>query len=163
MEERVAEQVEVRAERSGAGGRWWGLGLLVGLMIVGAVVRWMGTRDGLWLDEIFSLRVARAVGSWWDVFTGVHSDNNHYLNTLWMYWVKGSEDAGVLRGFSVVCGVLAIPAAWWLGVQRGRGVGLVLAGSGGVFVSVDSFFVGGGGIAGRCWGWWWRAERWRGF
>ena len=128
MEERVAEQVEVRAEKSGAGGRWWGFGLLVGMMVVGAVVRWMGTRNGLWLDEIFSLRTVRGVGSWWDVFTAVHSYNNHYLNTLWMYWVKGSEEAGVLRGFAVVCGVLAIPAAWWLGVQRGRGVGLVMAG-----------------------------------
>ena len=67
-------------------------------------------------------------GRWWDVFTGVHSDNNHYLNTLWMYWMKGTEDAGVLRLLSVICGVLTIPAAWWLGVQRGRGMAGVYAG-----------------------------------
>ena len=101
---------------------------LLGLMGVGAVVRWMGARNELWLDEILSLNTVRKLGSPWEVFTRIHWDNNHYLNSLYLYFVRGETDSVVLRGFSIVCGVLTILAAWWLGSQVGRRVRWVFAG-----------------------------------
>ncbi|MGN6367929.1 MAG: hypothetical protein ACTHN5_06675 [Phycisphaerae bacterium] len=111
----------------GLGGLWMVAGL-AGLMVVGGVLRWLGARNEFWLDEILSLNTVRKLKSPWEVFTGIHWDNNHYLNSLYLYLVHGETDPVVLRGFSIVCGVLTIVAAWWLGSQRGKGVAWVYAG-----------------------------------
>ena len=57
--------------------RW----VIVGIAIA---VRVWAARGDLWLDEILSLERGLHAPSWLAVFTSLHSDNNHYLTTLWL-------------------------------------------------------------------------------
>jgi hypothetical protein len=102
--------------------------LLASLVVLAAIVRMIATRNDLWLDEIISLRIANAVKTPWQIFSVVHSDNNHYLNTLFLYYVKTQNYAPVYRYLSVLWGVLLVPAGYWLLVQRSRVEALILAG-----------------------------------
>ena len=46
-------------------------------------LRVAAARGDLWLDEIWTVELARAAGSAAGVLAGLHHDNNHHLNTLW--------------------------------------------------------------------------------
>jgi hypothetical protein len=48
----------------------------------------------VWLDELWSLANADAVRSPLEVLTGVHSDNNHYLYTLYLLALGDSLSPG---------------------------------------------------------------------
>ncbi len=48
----------------------------------------------VWLDELWSLANADAVSSPLEVLTGVHSDNNHYLYTLYLLAIGDSLSPG---------------------------------------------------------------------
>jgi hypothetical protein len=102
--------------------------LLTSLTVFAAIVRIIATHNDLWLDEIISLRIANAVTTPWQIFSVVHSDNNHYLNTLFLYFVKTQNYAPVYRYLSVLWGVLLVPAGYWLLVRRSRVEALILAG-----------------------------------
>jgi uncharacterized membrane protein len=89
-------------------------------------------RGDLWLDELWSLQLARAHSAL-DVFWGIHHDNNDYLNTLWM--MLGGDGAPPLleRALSVAAGVglVALGATAPLHRERLEGAltALLLAGS----------------------------------
>jgi hypothetical protein len=136
MEERV-NAVE------GDGGRRALLALAL-LMAVAAVLRVLGTRNDLWLDEIISLGIAKDCKSAWQIFSAVHSDNNHYLNTLYLYFVKGASYAPVYRYLSVAFGVALVPAGYWMMERRSRVEALLFAG---VQRSAAGNGVGGWGAA----------------
>lgn len=87
-----------------------------------------GTHNDLWLDELISLRIAHTVKTPWQVFTAVHSDNNQYLNTLYLYLLPEDDNAPALRFFSVLCGVALVGAGYWLLARRSRLEGLMLSG-----------------------------------
>ena len=55
------------------------------LLALATVIRVFGALNDLWLDEVWSLKWVGAITAPWQVFTGIHHDNNHYLMTLWMY------------------------------------------------------------------------------
>ena len=100
---------------------------LIALIIVAAVVRIIATHNDLWLDELISLRIANAVKSPWQIFTAVHQDNNHYLNTLYLYFVKAQNYSPVYRYLSVFWGVALVPAGYWLLSRRSRVEASILA------------------------------------
>jgi hypothetical protein len=102
--------------------------LLAGLVVLAAVVRVIATHNDLWLDELISLRIANAMKTPWQIFSTVHSDNNHYLNTLFLYFAKGQNYAPVYRYLSVLWGVLLVPAGYWLLIRRSRVEAVILAG-----------------------------------
>jgi hypothetical protein len=93
----------------------WPRGLIaaVALLVVAAtIVRLWAAQDQLWMDEIWSLIVfASDAKSPLDIFT-FHHDNNHYLNTLWMY-VLGPYQKNWFwyRLPSVIAGVATVPLA----------------------------------------------------
>jgi len=101
--------------------------LLTALIILAAVIRVIATHNDLWLDELISLRIANAVKSPWQIFTAVHQDNNHYLNTLYLYFVKAQNYSPVYRYLSVFWGVALVPAGYWLLSRRSRVEALILA------------------------------------
>lgn len=79
----------------------------------------------LWLDEVLSLQWARNAASPVEILTLYRHDNNHPLNTLWLYAVGEGRSELVYRALSMVSGVLALvliralarrltPAAWWV-------------------------------------------------
>lgn len=100
--------------------------ILVILMILATIVRAIATHNDLWLDELISLRIAHLVKTPWQIFTAVHSDNNHYLNTLYLYLVR--DYAPAYRWLSVVSGVALVPAGYWLLARRSQAEAAILAG-----------------------------------
>lgn len=102
--------------------------LLAALVILAAVARLIPTHNDLWLDELISLRMARAVKTPWQIFTTLHKDNNHYLNTLYLYFVKNLNSPPAYRYLSLFWGILLVPAGYWFLARRSRLEGLILAG-----------------------------------
>lgn len=101
--------------------------LLSILMVAGFALRVWGTHNDLWLDELISLRIAHSLKTPWQVFTAVHRDNNHYLTTLYLFFLRGHEDPTTLRYFSVLCGTALVGAGYWLLANRSRVEALILA------------------------------------
>ena len=102
--------------------------LLIALAAFAAIVRIIATHNDFWLDEIISLQIANAVKTPWQIFTAVHSDNNHYLNTLYLYFVRAHGSAPVYRYLSLLWGVALVPAGYWLLARRSRVEAVILAG-----------------------------------
>ena len=107
---------------------WIPLFLLAILVVLAAILRIIATHNDLWLDELISLRIANAVETPWQIFTAVHNDNNHYLNTLYLYLVKNHQQGPVYRYLSVLWGVALVPAGYWLLARRSRLEAVILAG-----------------------------------
>ena len=81
------------------------------ILLLALILRILGARGELWLDELWSLRLIDEMRARHDFFWGLAVDNNHYLNTLWL-WIVGA-DAPVLvqRGLSILLGVVTVAAA----------------------------------------------------
>ena len=102
--------------------------LLAALVAFAAMVRIIAAHNDLWLDEIISLQIAKAVKTPWQIFSAVHSDNNHHLNTLYLYFVRAQDSAPVYRYLSLLWGVALVPAGYWLLARRSRVEAVILAG-----------------------------------
>jgi hypothetical protein len=112
---------------------WLPLLVLFGFIVLAAILRIIATHNDLWLDELISLRIVDALHTPGQIFTAVHIDNNHYLNTLYLYLVRSlltpnQNDAPTCRYLSVVLGVAVVPAGYWLLVRRSRVEAVILAG-----------------------------------
>ena len=72
------------------------------------ILRLAVVQNDLWLDEVWSVQLASHIESPADIVSQVHHDNNHYLNTFWL-WVCGPEAGTLLqRGLSLVTGCLSV-------------------------------------------------------
>ena len=99
--------------------------------VLAVVARFCGCLNDLWLDEVWSLKLVGGLSSPWQVFTGVHLDNNHYLNGLWLYWIGPHRAALLCRAPSVVAGAGTVIMAGLIGLRRSRAsafFGMVLTG-----------------------------------
>jgi hypothetical protein len=107
-------------------GPLWAVFLLSSALIMAAA------RGDLWFDEIWSLAIAQAADSVKDIFVRFHSDNNHPLNTVFLFYVGGWRSfyldrlLAVLSGIGSVFLVGRIAARSW-GSQEAF-CGMVLAG-----------------------------------
>jgi hypothetical protein len=79
---------------------------IAGIVTVAAALRLAASRGDFWIDEIFSWEIARRVGSVLAIFTRVHSDNNHHLNTLWMY--LAGDHRQIYRAPAILCGTISV-------------------------------------------------------
>jgi hypothetical protein len=111
-------------ERKGAVAAWWLTAAV--LVLAAALVRVLGARGDLWLDEIWSMELARVAGSAGGVFTQLHHDNNHHLNTLWLLLVGYDAGPVAARLLSVVAGAAMVGVAA-LGDRRDRALSLAWA------------------------------------
>jgi hypothetical protein len=94
-------------------------GWLLGcLLIAAAALRIFGAFNDLWLDEIWSLQSVRNITSPLSVFTGIHLDNNNYLNSLWLYWCGVRGNWPGYRIPSIVAGVGCVILAGMIGRRR---------------------------------------------
>jgi hypothetical protein len=98
---------------------------LAGLTLLGALLRVPGLFTELWLDEIWSIQVARQARSVADFFVTYRTENNHLLNSLWLYLVSGATDAIVFRLPSFAAGVVTVPLAALAGFRWSRRAGLL--------------------------------------
>lgn len=76
--------------------------LLSSMLIIAAA------RGDLWLDEIWSVNIARASDTAADIFLRFKHDNNHPLNTLFLYWVKEQNAFIIYRLFAILSGIGSI-------------------------------------------------------
>ena len=87
----------------------WGV-IVIGAIVAFALVRLAGMFGDLWLDEIWSVRMVEQIKSPWEILTVLRHDNNHPLNSLWLYllgpgaadwsyrllsWLAGSASVGL--------------------------------------------------------------------
>jgi hypothetical protein len=103
-----------------------GFYLAVALVLLAALVlRVMGARGELWLDEIWSLNLLTLVSSPLDIFWRLTHDNNHHLNSLYLYFL--GDDASVLarRSLAIASGVASVAMAGLIGMRRGRSAALI--------------------------------------
>lgn len=88
---------------------WW---LVLPLVVLAfAIVRLAGLFGDLWLDEIWSLRMVEQIKSPGEVFTRLQHDNNHPLNSLYLYAVQSAEAGWLYRLFAWVTGSLSVGVA----------------------------------------------------
>src|SRR5437899_2876409 len=72
------------------------------------------------MDEIWSLELVRELHSAFGVFTQTHLDNNHYLNSLFIYFLGQHGDWPGYRIPAEVFGIGTIVLAWLIGARRDR-------------------------------------------
>ncbi|NDC36822.1 MAG: hypothetical protein EBZ48_02085 [Proteobacteria bacterium] len=70
------------------------------LTILGIGLRLAAARGELWLDEIWSLTLVAKVSSVWGIFALRH-DNNHPLNSLWLYLLGPDQSLYLYRALAV--------------------------------------------------------------
>lgn len=54
-------------------------------LVVGAILRMLATGGELWVDELWSLLHVSSITTPVEIFTKIKHDNNHLLNSLWMW------------------------------------------------------------------------------
>ncbi len=85
--------------------------LAAALLILGAAVRLPGMFNDLWLDEIWSLNLARQAKNLADIFTN-RIDNNHLLNTIYLYFVRQVNFWPVDRLMALAAGLGLLAVVW---------------------------------------------------
>jgi uncharacterized membrane protein len=88
------------------GWRW----SVLAALLLGAFVRLACLPAEFWLDEIWSFDLSRQAGSLLGVFTLRH-DNNHYLNTLWLWLCPDGASWTLYRLPSFIAGLTSIVLA----------------------------------------------------
>ena len=78
------------------------------LALLGVVLRCAATRGELWLDELWSLELLRGVTNPLDILVRVRHDNNHPLNSLWLWFLGEPRPAWAYRLPSLLFSVAAL-------------------------------------------------------
>jgi hypothetical protein len=82
-----------------------------GLLILGATLIGYGALGDLWLDEIWTFVLLKPVKSFGGIIWDIRHDNNHILNSMYLYAVGPDAPPIVIRGLSIVFGIASIAAA----------------------------------------------------
>ena len=104
---------------------WWRAqrdpaGVIVAIAtLLALVLRLAACRGDAGLDEVWSMRLVERVDHLSGVFWGISHDNNHFLNSAWLYLVDPDAPVWVWRLPAVVLGTLTVPALARLGGRRG--------------------------------------------
>ncbi|MEM7253423.1 MAG: hypothetical protein AAF493_18570 [Pseudomonadota bacterium] len=106
-------------------------------MPIGALLRIIGALGDLWVDEVWSIALAASLENPLQAFVKFESNNNHLLNTWFLFGVGGDATPFQARAFAVVCGVVSIPAAALAGRRFGASTICLAA----LFSSVSYLFV----------------------
>ena len=112
------------ASRSLGLGLWLAVGIITGF---GFSLRFYCAANDLWTDEIWSLQLVQGLRSPAEVLWGISHDNNHYLNSLWLYGLGPGHSARLYRLPAVLFGTLSVLAAARLGLRHSRATGLATA------------------------------------
>lgn len=92
--------------------------VLIGVaVVVGLGLRIAAARSELWVDELWSLDLVSHLTSPDQVFWAISHDNNHFLNSLWMYLVGQQAAPLVYRLPSIVFSTAAILVAARIGAR----------------------------------------------
>lgn len=96
--------------------------LVVALALaVGVLVRLLAVRGELWLDEAWSVLLVQEAGSPLGLVTKARHDNNHILNSLWLWLVGPSAQPELQRMPSLVFAIASLVLVWRVGAQARLG------------------------------------------
>ncbi len=84
---------------------------VAGLTVLGLLLRLACAHGDLWLDEIWSLRNLQHLKNAGDILSRLPNDNNHLLNSLWLWLVGPNAPPVLVRLESIIAGTLTIPVA----------------------------------------------------
>jgi hypothetical protein len=105
-----------------------------------ALLRVYASLGDFWLDEIWSANIAARVGSATQIFTKIHQENNHYLNT-WLIWLIGPDAPWtVYRIPAVIVGIATVGLAGLIarGSRTESAVAILLTGGSHLLVHYSS-------------------------
>ena len=105
------------------------IGLSIAAIVAAGLALRLACAGGpLWLDEIWSIENLAPLRHFWQVFWGISHDNNHFLNSLWLYFASPlTADATILRAPSIAMGTLAIAMMARLAGRHGPAAALAAA------------------------------------
>ena len=93
----------------------------LGAVVVGfALVRLPGLFNDLWLDEIWSINLVSTISAPWEILTKLHHDNNHPLNSLFIYLMMPVEADWMYRLFSWCAGSATVWLAALIAARQYR-------------------------------------------
>src|SRR5579883_690659 len=106
--------------------------------LIGLDLRLWCADSPLWLDEIWSLDNLAGLSHSWQVFWRISHDNNHFLNSLWLFWVSvGSHNPLLLRAPSIAMGAALIPVMATILWRRSAAAAVIAA----LLTAFSYFFV----------------------
>lgn len=88
-------------------------------LLAASILFVVASRGDLWLDEIHSLAFAEYATNAWELFTRFKNDNNHLLNSLFLYLLGPQTHFPVYRLLSVLSGIGSLLILWRLARDRG--------------------------------------------
>ena len=121
---------------------------VLGATLLGCLLRAAASTGDLGLDEAWSLRLVAQVHSLGAVFWGISHDNNHLLNSAWLYVAGQDRPVWLYRLPAVVCGTLTVPALARLCWRRSPAAGVIAAVIGAVALPLVDFGSEARGYAG---------------
>jgi hypothetical protein len=96
-------------------------GVVSGVILVAAgIIRFYASLGDFWFDEIWSWNFAGNVLTDWDILASIHHDNNHHLNTWFMYLLGQNWHWTVYRIPSVLAGIGTVAVAGLIGNRHGK-------------------------------------------
>lgn len=98
--------------------------ILLLVLAFALLLRTLASQDAFWLDEIWSYYLSRLVENPLDILTEIRIDNNHPLNTLFMYLMDDQSNWTVYRLPALIAGVATV-ALLGLGTIKLRGSALI--------------------------------------
>src|SRR5689334_8427055 len=99
------------------------------IIVIAAILRIAGIFDDFWLDEIWSYSVARHVHKLSDILLSpdIHIDNNHPLNTLFMWLMGDLRLWWIYRLPALAAGIGSVIVTAIIALRRGSVEALVAA------------------------------------
>lgn len=119
------------------------LTILSVIVLVGFVLRLAGTLNDLFIDEVWSVYLTGRVGSIGDIFFRLKHDNNHWLNSAWLYLNAGTTSPTLLRLPAVILGTAAVALTGLIARRMGQKEAILAT----VFVACSCFLVNYGSEA----------------
>jgi hypothetical protein len=98
---------------------------IAALILLALVLRLFGASGDLWLDEIWSLDLVGRLTSIDQVLWRVNHDNNHFLNSAWLYLTGPDASPLVQRALSILFGTATVLVAAAIVADRGRSAQLI--------------------------------------
>ncbi len=124
--------------------------LVVAATLLGFALRAAASGGDLGLDEVWSLKLVARVPSLGGVFWGISHDNNHLLNSAWLYLLGQDAPVRAYRLPAVILGTLTVPALarlCWRWSREAGGLAALLAAVAAPLVDFGSEARGYAGLA----------------
>ena len=111
---RETQQPQIRL---GAGSYWLGIAAIV---IAAGAVRLACAGGDLWLDEIRTLKLLEEATRPTEILTKLLHDNNHPLNSWWLFLLGAGRSAVTYRLLAVIAGTISVLIAGEVGRRQAQ-------------------------------------------